>query len=203
VRRLESGHTLMHDILEYLNILSAAGSHSAINDFTRVDGSSRSCLDHFFTRNKKQATGHIIRTAITDHFATALTLDTVLTDKKNLNKNHKMVTKIDDENLSAQLTNHHWTHILQHTDINLCVNDFMTTVNKYIDENTTHKGITNKTTKLRPWITAGLLNSIRHRDKMKQKTNKLRKKLDEPTNMENKTELLLKYNETASSYKKI
>lgn len=62
------GSTQVND---YLNTLSQYNYVSQINDFTRIQGNSKSCLDHIFIAGVNQSLikACIIESSITDHFS--------------------------------------------------------------------------------------------------------------------------------------
>lgn len=156
---------------DYLNTLSAAGYYSAINIATRLNESlnSGSCLDHFFTTDHQNTTGHILTTSITDHFLVALTLNHAPLTSRVPAKNKEYLA-INYQLLQGALAGEMWHDTLASQDADSCANSFLDTLSKHITDCTETKRRTCKTEKLKPWMTNGLLTSIRRRDKLRLKS---------------------------------
>ncbi|KAJ8947641.1 hypothetical protein NQ317_008848 [Molorchus minor] len=64
---------------EYLNIMAEWGYTSAINNYTRVQGNSKSCIDHLFFNIQNMPNismiPMILKTCISDHFSVVLQVD--------------------------------------------------------------------------------------------------------------------------------
>lgn len=85
--------------------------------------------------------------------------------------------------LNTIISKENWTEVLQSENIQLAANIFYTTFNKLLDQcRINHKKNTNKFYKIKPWITQGLIKSIKNRDKMKHQLLK-----------NNSLELLMEY----------
>lgn len=161
----------LFDTSDYLNILSSFGLYSAINSCTRVVGSTESCLDHIFTNKREMATGHVLISSITDHYATALTLL-----HENVCQTHNKIKKykksLDEALLSNILASESWDSVLNQSDINVSTLNFINLLKSHVDYSTKTTIVSNKKTKIKPWITSCLLYSIRQRDKLYQKLKK-------------------------------
>lgn len=152
---------------EYLNILNTEGFVSTINNYTRIQNESRSCIDHIFLQDKKGSVSTInpiiLETDITDHSATILQLLFEMQSDKN-----KTVSVSKDvlnyEKLNSSLASETWLEIYSENDVGLAVDKFLTKLEKYIGENT---GLVKyKQTKKSPWITNGLIKSISMKNKL-------------------------------------
>ncbi|KAG5888731.1 hypothetical protein JTB14_023806 [Gonioctena quinquepunctata] len=193
----------------YVNTLTEHGYISYINTFTRVSETSKSIIDHIFARtdttvkNEVEIKPMMIKTDLTDHYSIGATiafnqkLANKTTDKENIFKS------IDYVKLNKHLEKEHWNDVLQHNNIKNAYDTFINKFTDHLDRATKIRTINNNTTKkLKPWITTGLIKSIRHRDKLK---NRLRKNYstqlkDDYKNYRNKLCKLIKY--TKNSYYK-
>lgn len=168
---------------EYLNMLYSHGFESRINLPTRVTSTSSTCLDHIFVKSRNNVGGlaGVYRTALTDHFPVFFMWDYDLQDAQinsdvdsNVNgASCKPVTNF--EKLLQVIQSEKWDELYEQTDVNLALDYFITILKKRVDECTDFKQIKNnaKTRKLKPWMTKGLLVSIRKRDNMHKRIVRL------------------------------
>jgi len=159
-------------VIEYLNIFYGFGFYSCINNVTRQTNTTASCIDHFFVKRILPVNIHsyVYLSSITDHFSIILTF--------NLNFNHLQHSKrnytnnvlpvIDFDKLNLSINNFNWDIILSSNDIDVDVTNFINKIDLCIANST--KKISRKFNsynyKLKPWITKGIIVSIRHREKM-------------------------------------
>ena len=61
-----------------------------------------------------------------------------------------------------------WENVFNTYDSNISTNNFITILENCIAKATTILKITNKNEKLKPWITTGITQAIKRRDKMKK-----------------------------------
>jgi hypothetical protein len=179
----------------YLDVLYDAGFISCLDKVTRLD--SNTCIDHYFVKSLQQidVKSIILQNSITDHFTICLHI--IHSNKGNPSPNRETTTdKKNWINIYNSLSTQNWTHVTGTQDINLSVNNFISTISQIIQDNTFKIPINAKTTKIKPWITAGLVNSIRYRDKLRKQlirqpfNNNLRNRY---IRFRNKLQYLLKY----------
>lgn len=160
----------------YINIMSTNEYLPCITDYTRVTDRSQSCIDHIFIKPDQHIVKPIVfQTSITDHFAVILSLsnrNTILKQMQTTGKNEN--TKfINTYELNSQLQEETWENILTHTDVNTAAENFVSQLKTYINNCTEEKKKTNaKNRKLKPWITCGLVKSIRVREIKRRKVIK-------------------------------
>lgn len=157
----------------YLNVLNNIGFFSCINSATRVSTESKTAIDHIFMRTEHKVIksvkieSAIILTDMTDHFTPVIHISF---PEKSKNEFHcrKVVNKLNLTRLRNLLAKEKWEPIIKTNDSQIAYQLFIEKLNNYINTSTTET-ITNfnKKKKLKPWITAGLITSIQHRDKMK------------------------------------
>lgn len=161
--------------IKYLNVLSSYGFKSCINGTTRSFGNSNTCIDHIFIKNKQafnHICGYIYQSAITDHYSTIAVLSTprnnnnINTVDNNTDNHNYNFTNID--NLNNILKNINWTEILKSTDVNVAIDLFTTIIENSIkkSQETKIKKIPKNKKRLKNWITLGIINSMRHRDRL-------------------------------------
>lgn len=164
---------------EYLNLMGSKGFCCCLEKPTRVTNVSSSCLDHFFYRSytnlKTSYETAIIKTYISDHFASVLSVKYPYlepNDSKSVNdidKSH--ANKTDINKLKEFLKKETWSDLYHISCPELLSNYFVNTLNAYINNS---KYLINKNCKVKkkkPWITVGLINSIKHRDKLRRNLN--------------------------------
>ena len=145
---------------DYICHLAEYSLEPAINKVTRFN----SCLDHIFTSMHRNVIGIVCDSQLTDHYPTILSasLNSCLNNSIPL----KTATFLDNESLSAAIDNIEWNDLYTMKDVNLATDFFVQTLEALIIKNTKTKLISHKKKKLKPWITDGLLISIRKRDKL-------------------------------------
>jgi len=158
---------------EYLYSLNSLGYLQYINKPTRETSESATCIDHFFVKQKScrsnfEIKPYIIKTFITDHYPIILDISY----KNEINNNRTVIPlkykKLDHIKLAQTIENHNWHNILNSNDPEECTNKFISELNDCIIQCETEHVQGKKIIKLKPWITIGLINSIRQRDKMKK-----------------------------------
>lgn len=161
------------EVNDYLNILAKKGFNSLVNKATRKNNLSESIIDHIFIKNHLSddiisgIKPSVLETSLTDHYIISLSINFNF-HKQNL-KEVKYIDKIDYQNLCQMVQNETWNDIYEIRDVNIAYNKFITKLHSYIKNSTNKIKINNKTKKIKPWITMGILNSLRQRDKMKKK----------------------------------
>jgi hypothetical protein len=127
-------------------------------------------LDHIFIKNVNECNieAGVLQTNITDHFSTILSIE---------NENKETGTKnsfkmIDYKKLNEFFNNEKWIELLNCNDVNECVNIFLKTVIHYLELSTTVKKINSKNKRLKEWMTAGLLCSVRRKQELSLKVSK-------------------------------
>lgn len=163
--------------LDYLDCLALNGFVSRINKVTRETESTSSVIDHIFTRvnrliiDKIYLQSSTIEATITDHYGIFLAVKSpipVVGSKKPETISTKSF--IDFNKLFNYLQNESWSSVLNDNDPQGAYSKFLTLLKEYIKLSTYFKRVTNnqKFKKIQPWITKGLITSIKQRDKMKK-----------------------------------
>jgi len=160
--------------LEYLNTLNSFGYLQYVNKPTRVANDSQTCIDHIFVRNHKHRSkinckAFIIQTDITDHYTLILNIENNHKIKKNYTKLPLTYTQTDYNKLTILIENRNWQNILNCNDPENATQTFVGDLTDYIKRCQIIKTSQRKITKLKPWITVGLITSMRERDKLKKR----------------------------------
>lgn len=162
----------------YLNLLTKNYFVSCINEPTRITPNNKSCLDHIFIKPTRfKPTALVYKISLTDHFATILSLDTG--KYSNPSSDTRTNSYIDYGNLRLLLSNESWDEVNQLQDSNKSTQTFIQILQTHINECTKIKpNISAKHRKLKPWITTGLIKSIRTRERKRKQV------LKQPFNVE-------------------
>ncbi|CAH0563181.1 unnamed protein product [Brassicogethes aeneus] len=166
-------------LIEYLNILYENNMFSYIDVPTRKK-EKLSLLDHFFigTKNRnidKQLciNSYVFEAGLTDHDIIFLNIKNNLLQNNAPKDNKKKITKINFSTLLKDLEGEEWLNILQENNSENSFNNFINKINYYINKNKRIIYIqNNKNTKIKPWITMGLISCIRRRDYLKKQLRK-------------------------------
>lgn len=156
---------------EYLNIMAEFGFKSVINNCTRIQGLSQSCLDHIFIKSKEDIEDIIlpiiIQTNITDHFPVLIQL--VLEQEQN-NKQYRKnrIKYIQYKKLKEQMSNVDWSDVYNSRDVETATKKFLSIIDTKINVCTKLVKIKNNKRKRKCWITNGIIKSIETRDKLFQ-----------------------------------
>lgn len=163
---------------DYQLLLLHHGLISAVNIPTRLgynenaQNVSASCIDHIMIKTNKAYGTAVHHSNITDHFTLLLTIQ--LQNTQNYIKNTSVKSRINVSKLKDFLKLEDWGELLNINNVQDCWHSFTNIVQTYIQKcsesftiQTPHKCKIKK-----PWITPGLLKSIRIRDKLHLKTKK-------------------------------
>ena len=168
----------------FYNIISAHGFRPLILQPTRITSSSASLIDNIFINDMSiESVGGNLTTSISDHFPQFCSFD--VKAKKQLNKGPKFgrsYKKFNDDEFQNELKVINWDRLFEGKSIDEQVEIFLKKINCLLDEMAPVRRLTKKELNLRqnPWITRGLLKSMRSRDKLykefvkeKDKTKKI------------------------------
>lgn len=161
------------NISKYLGLLGSFGYKNLINDVTRTDGDTKTCIDHFAVKinNKKyinETNSVILRSSLSDHYPILLNLKLHYEKQSITPQTLKFKEKIDKLRLTELLQNETWQDILQSGDPNQVAEKLVNKLQNILQKCKTKQKIKSKTKRLKPWITEGLVTSIRNRDKLKR-----------------------------------
>lgn len=172
----------------YMDLLMSFGFFSFINKPTRVNELSSTLIDHIFVmcQEKVQKLVHfkpyIFHFSITDHYPIALNINI---PENNIKKcNNRAGIKMNNNKLISLLARENWQDVYDKNSVDESYAVFIKKLQNFIEKSTEKYTISNKNIKLKPWISSGIIKSIRHRDKLKLELNK---KYSEEKNKQYKT----------------
>nr|CAI5854676.1 unnamed protein product [Callosobruchus analis] len=147
------------------------GYNNLINGVTRKTENTASCIDHLFIRckdeNYSKITPVILKRDLTDHYPILLNLKlkNKLTDTTQKNK---LYSKIDYALLSQTISTAKWDSVFSETNAETSTTNFIESFTDMIKSCTKEYKFCKKKVRLKPWITEGLILSIRKRDQLKK-----------------------------------
>lgn len=148
----------------YLDCLYEAGFMCCIDEPTRVVNDTKTCLDHIFVHhdNFKNIQSAVIESDITDHYSVCLGI----TFQSSRLPTSLTYTYIDKIQLGEIITNCDWSSVTGEENVNICANSFFENVVQSVEKSTKTKTYKPRLVPLKPWITEGIVLSIRKRDKL-------------------------------------
>lgn len=155
---------------EYLNNLSNNGYMSLINNYTRIQGNSKSCIDHIFVKNPRDLELKNIKsfryeTDITDHFPIIACMPFQKGFRLQPEKPDKF--KIDYRKLNIAVSNENWEEVYVEQNTSYAFECFITKLKGHIKDSTSEYSANNNRNKKRQlWITGGLLKSVQTKQKL-------------------------------------
>lgn len=156
---------------DYLNTLSAHGYTQKIDKATRINQDSKTCIDHIFTAcgdTDFNDRSFILAEGISDHSSIILNIEfkdcTLETESKSY-----ITKRIRYDKLKQLLLSEEWEDIYNSDNANHCSSKFVMRLTQFIEQSTEIMHIHNEKhkSKLKPWITMGIINSIRTRNKLR------------------------------------
>lgn len=151
---------------EYLDLMAEFGYMSLVKKPTRIQKNSATCLDHVFTtlQRDEQYTAYVVQTNISDHFSTALKIE-INKNKMIPTEQYAEIIKIDYEKLIRDVGEENWEELRNCSDANIAANIVTEKIQYHINQNKTSH-FKKLERKIKPWITNGIIQSIKKRDKL-------------------------------------
>jgi hypothetical protein len=149
----------------YIDVMYGAGFVSCINVPTRVTEFSTSCIDHIFTdmRNTSNVKSVVIKSTITDHYLVVAQFNSIISKNNKL----KQETDILNYRAAAQLISGvDWSEFNDIADAELGFALFIDKLQNIIKLSTKTVRTPSKFCNIKPWITPGIVRSVRTRDEM-------------------------------------
>jgi hypothetical protein len=149
----------------YLNTMYNLGFVKCIDKPTRVSDNSSTCLDHIFVKcnDISKVEAAVVQTFITDHFPTLLNIK--LHTLNNSSKKAKTFTTIDQHILMNTLQQESWNGVYCN-NVNSSANRFFKVIKEAVVKSTKTITVKPRLEQLKPWITIGIVRSIRERDRL-------------------------------------
>ncbi|KAJ8044616.1 RNA-directed DNA polymerase from mobile element jockey [Holothuria leucospilota] len=158
---------------DFLNTVSSCGFYPTITRPTRITDHSASLIDNILTNvalcnEVKIVSTGILPTDISDHFPIFISIRIGV----NMKEDHgKLIQNFSTSNINTfvrSMASMNWNHVLEENDANVAFNKFHDTFKKTHDVCFPFVKIRNKRSKKNsaPWITPGILKSIRSKEKL-------------------------------------
>lgn len=100
----------------YLNLMFTNGYRSYINEYTRVQGNSKTCIDHCFIKDENNTFIYnpmILESEVTDHFSTIIQI--LSSEKQNQTlENNRYKHYVDNKKLKLNISKVDWSDIYIH-----------------------------------------------------------------------------------------
>ena len=158
------------DTEDFYEILSSNTFQPLILQPTRVTSKSATLIDNIFINELGVSSlGGNIVTSISDHYPQFSFLD-ICKSESNCPKMKKARTyyNFNHDEFKNELLNINWQNIFDNNNAEESLNIFVRTIENVLNEMAPVKTLTQKELKSenKPWITTGLLKSIKNRDKL-------------------------------------
>ena len=155
---------------KFLNILSTHALHPCIDKPTRITASSATLIDNIFTNTLDQGNqSGILYYDVSDHLP-IFVISSFSQNKKCTKPKVIEYRKESVENIKAlnnDLIKEQWLDIYEENDVNRAYDKFTTKLKQYYDKNIPLVNINpGKNQSINPWITKGILNSIKNRNNL-------------------------------------
>lgn len=163
--------SLDQHVINYYSMLGMYGFKPYIDCITRE--LSGTCLDHIFIRNNLRLNNfkintYVINYDITDHYPIMLNISQDHHNKNNLLVK-KTIVNIDQMKLDQLFKQETWTGITEILDPEVSYQKFIDKFQHLFSLCKITKTVTIKQyNKIKPWITNGVITSIKKRDKLKK-----------------------------------
>ena len=160
----------------YKNSLHSLGCSQLIRYATRISPSSSTLLDHIYTNNTCSEVGtHILLSDISDHLPVTVMVKDLKPTKVNLRFKKRSLKNFVPEEFLSELSMNFDSYndeINEHKPVNLLFEQFIGIFKSVLNKHAPLKQMTRKEQKLanKPWITKGILVSIRKRNQLFKKT---------------------------------
>jgi len=126
-----------------VNTLAKFDYTSAINDFTRITNNSKTCIDHIFINNyiklndsqvidSDALKAYILKTSITDHFSTIITLKKSNCKPKTNDRHLSERKRINWKRLNSLITSDNWNRLYEINDADSAMEEFNLSINRLI-----------------------------------------------------------------------
>ena len=162
-----------HDDSNYFyNVLTSQSYRPLILQPTRVTASSATLIDNIFINNMAiSSSGGNITTSISDHFSQFSALNFQPTKMKNQDRWGRSYRNFDNDAFDKELFKIDWDLLFLDKNCNEKIKIFLKSVNCLLDKMAPFKKLSQKEIKLKqkPWLTSGLLKSMRTRDNIYKK----------------------------------
>lgn len=152
---------------DYLNVLSQLGFKSYINESTRIEGQTKTCIDHIFMKNNfvhdNEVKAMIIESKITDHYPIIINFNA---SQEKTEQTQHSTKSVDYKKLELLARREDWvSNFSQNTNVDNMSEILTTKIKKIMDRATRQKILPTLHNK-KPWITSEMILWMNTRDKL-------------------------------------
>nr|CAH7758423.1 unnamed protein product [Callosobruchus chinensis] len=176
---INHNNKLSTESLAYTNMLSKNGFVQQISVPTRVDGDSATTIDHIATfvnnisKSKVKFNSLVLHNSLTDHYPLFYNIEFSEQKPETLRTaRHIKIKQFDEVGFLNEIKTINWDALYSCQDPQVATDMFFENFNKMAERHTLEVKINNKKYKIKPWMTSGLLTSIRKRDSLKKEVLK-------------------------------
>nr|CAI5839611.1 unnamed protein product [Callosobruchus analis] len=176
---INPNHKLSTESLTYTNMLSKNGFLQQISVPTRADGDSATTIDHIATfvndisKSKVKFNSLVLHNSLTDLYPLFYNVEfSELKPETLRTARHNKIKQFDEIGFLNEIKTSNWDALNLCQDPQVATDIFYENFNKMAERHTLEVKISNKKYKLKPWMTSGLLASIRKRDSLKKQVLK-------------------------------
>jgi len=153
---------------ELIDFMSSNGFLQLISLPTRVDGNSRTLIDHIYTNSKISTMSCVISTNISDHCPIALTINNRQKAGAGTAVTKRWITDETYTAIKEELAKEKWEG-MQSLSIDKATEKLHSTIHKHLDNLAPIETRYLKPKPVNNWLTKGLKTSIRNSDRMYRK----------------------------------
>ena len=154
---------------DYLNVIYSEGFNPLIFEATRINETSQSCIDHIHTNFVNSCTSGSIAYEIADH----LPIFCIVYDPQNNPFPEKIEIRdfkgFKQSQFRSELSQVNWKPVFNSRDVDESLSRFSHLFNKISNNLAPLTSINIRSSTKKPWITIGLKESIKTRDKLYKK----------------------------------
>lgn len=164
-----------NEVNTYTTVLNHFGFASAINNPTRVRADGGSVLDHIFLKKSLRSdfeySSYILHSTLTDHYPVMINISCA----KNKQTNNNLMTthvysRLEYRVFENLIKVQDWSSVLNSDDSELATQRFINILTGILTHSKVQRTYTiRERKKIKPWITNGLVDCIKKKDKMKKK----------------------------------
>lgn len=155
---------------DFLNEMHALSLHPAITLPTRVTDNTATLIDNFMCDfSLLPVRSCVVKTDISDHYLIALLLSTNITNAPVKVRNFSATNKLA---FSRNLATSNWDHLYELQEVDKAFGYFIKKLKRIYNKSFPYISVNSHNNKS-PWLTSGILKSIRHKNKLyvKMKNN--------------------------------
>uniref|UniRef100_A0A1B6IHJ5 Endonuclease/exonuclease/phosphatase domain-containing protein n=1 Tax=Homalodisca liturata TaxID=320908 RepID=A0A1B6IHJ5_9HEMI len=166
--------TSIRSVEDYLILMASHGLNSLVNEPTRINNHSETCIDHVFCRSKFDSsvkyTAEVLKINITDHWMTVLGLNIKNNCISRITKNCFEHVSVNLNTLKLVVSQENWLEIYNCTSISDAFEMFLIKIQSYVSVYTNCVNVSNKF--LKPWVDASIVKAVKEKNNLYKKVVK-------------------------------